>query len=314
MVPLALTEESHATPEESFLYHSKLSDDEMEIFEILKDPYEDGSKPTGDTWNDSVAVVPEGTESKVVESVAKLITLEDPGLYWLWAAPVLNEDLTLKFTPVYGFDTEDSLEEMNAFIEEIKSEQELEHELGDVVKIIDGKLREKVEFTDDDGTVAGTAFGAIVEGKANSFGFSAAFNYAIKEIYDGRLNVLTVVGKLHNSEGYTLHAWNVVSDADGTWYGVDITLNKVDNTDSYIMKASNDRGNSEGYTFAASHQSYPSEYLGLEILFDAPEPYKREILPPEPPTILEKYGSHVIVLIIVSILSILMIVHARKAS
>ncbi len=311
MVPLALTEEAHATPAESFLYHTKLSDEEMEIFEILKDPYGDGTEPTGDIWEFSVPV-PEDTESKVVESVAKLMVLEDPRLYWLWETPLLNEDRTLEFTPVEGFNIEDSLEKMNVFVGEIKSERE-SPELSDTVKIIDRKLREKAEFADNDDTVAGTAFGAIVKGKANSFGFSAAFNYAIKEVYGDGLDVLTVVGKLHNSEGHVLHAWNVVRDANGTWYGVDIALNKIDNTNSYIMKASNDRGNSEGYTFAASHQPYPSEYLGLEILFDIPEPYKRDILPSEPPTILEKYGSHVIVLIIVSILSILMIVHARKA-
>ncbi len=312
MVPLALDGEAYGLPGGTVGYYDGLSDDEKSIYKILAEPYGDDTVPTGEVWKSSESVSA-GTEVETIDSIAKLMVLENPGLYWLWAAPELNDDDTLTFFPVDGLDKENPLKVMEDFVKELKSDLDQEHSIEDAVRAIDAKLRAKAKFAGENaGTVAGTAFGVIVSGEADAFGFAAAFNYAIKELYSGTVDVLTVAGKLHDSEGYSEHAWNVIKDAEGVWYGVDVALNKIENTDAYVMRASNDKGNSAGYTFAASHQPDLPGHTGLMAYFDIPEPYMREILPPEPPTAFEKYGPYVFVITIITVLSIVMIVYSRR--
>ena len=310
LVPLALTEEAYGTPDFD-VYYDQLPDDEKAIFGILADPYGNGSAPADNDWNPSVTVT---ADAETVESIAKLMVLEDPGrYYWLWIAPVLNEDNTLTFTSVEGFDVAEFEEETENFVKDVKSGLEQDHSFVDAAKAIDVKLRAKVKYVDDeDKPHAGTAYGAIVLGEADAFGFAAAFNHAVKKFYNGGFDVLTVAGKLHDSEGYSMHAWNVAKNAEGTWFGVDVALNKINNTGEYAMVASNDKGSPLGHTFASSHQQDLPGYTGLKILFEVPEPHMREILPPEPPTMLEKYGSHVFVITIITVLCIVMIVYSRR--
>ncbi|MGI6472354.1 MAG: transglutaminase domain-containing protein [Candidatus Methanomethylophilaceae archaeon] len=312
MVPLALADEAYGAPESFVAYHDRLSKEDSAIYEILANPYGDGTVPTGSTWAPSVSL-PSGTTSDAVGSVAKLMVLEDPRFYWLWIAPVLNDDNTLTFAPVEKLNTDNPLKEMEDFVKDVKSELKQEYTIEDAARAIDAELRKGAKYADGENKPsAGTAFGAIVLGEADAFGFAAAFNYAIREMYNDAVKVLTVAGKLHDSEGYSQHAWNVIKSAGDDWYGVDIALNRTENTDAYVMKASNDKGNSEGYTFAASHQQDLPGYTGLMTVFDVPEPYMKEIKSPEPSTAIEKYGPHAFVITIITVLCIVMIVYSRR--
>lgn len=314
IMPLALTDEAYSLPDGFVSYYDKLTTEEKEIFDLCEKPYGNGETPLDRDWEQTTDSV-SGTDQDTVNMVAKLMVLENPGLYWLWIPPTLNGDDTLSFTPVDGFDSE-SLDAMESFVNQIKANLEIGHSVKDAATAVNAKLTANTKLVvSSENNTTGTAFGAIVLGEADAFGFAAAFNYAMNglELYgDDNVNILTVVGKLHNSKGYDEHAWNLVRDADGDWYGVDAALNKKENTGSYVMTASNDRGNKEGYTFAASHQSGLSEYLDSDTFFDVPEPYMREIIPPAEPTAFEKYGPYVIVISIISVLCIVMIVYSRR--
>lgn len=310
VVPLAFTEEAYGDDDGPVSYLDQLSGKEATVFGILADPYNNGGVLTGIEW--SPVTVTGDIDEDTVASVAKLMVLEDPGrYYWLWTTPTLNEN-TLTFTPVEGFENEESFEEMEKFAKEVKSELKQDPLVEDVARAVDKKLRERTEYVaDEDKPSVGTAFGAIVLKEADSFGFAAAFNYTIKEIYGDSIKVLTVAGKLHDSEGYSQHAWNVVRNAEKIWYGADVALNKTNNTDDYVMVASNDEGNPLGWTFAASHQQDMSGYTGLKTVIDVPEPHMKDTST-EPPTTLEKYGSHVFVITIITVLCIVMIVYSRR--
>lgn len=299
MMPLALTEEAYASSDGFVYYHDKLTDKEKKIFDLCE------FENTSDT-------VPADTEQETVTMVAKLMVLENPKLYWLWVSPTLNDDGTLSYSFIDGFDP-DPPGAMESFVNEIKSELDIGYSVKDAATAVNAKLTANTKLVESSENIAtGTAFGAIVLKEADSFGFAAAFSYTMNELYgDGNINILTAVGKLHNSEGYDEHAWNLVRTED-KWYGVDTALNKKENSNSYVMTASNDRGNSEGYTFAASHQPGLSEYLESNTFFETPEPYMKEILPPEEPTTFEKYGPYVMVISIITILCIMMIVYSRR--
>ena len=72
-----------------------------------------------------------------------------------------------------------------------------------------------------------TAYGALIEGQANCFGYARAFDYLAK-----RAGLTSLVVLAYNEDETVGHAWNMVM-VDGTWYQLDATWmdNEIDKPD-----------------------------------------------------------------------------------
>ena len=315
IVPLSLVDTSYGQQSPEFKsYYDQLSDAEKEVYDVCVDPFGDGN-PMGYTWSvlTSTGTV-SATEQGTVDIAAKVASLDNPGYFWLWNIPKLNEDKTLTFELIEGFDKDAHVKEMKEFADQARMDAGTDPSFSAVINAIDSKLREKAELagTVEDEPSADNAYGAIVKGKANSLGFAAAFTYCFKEIYgdDEGKDVVTIYGKLVDTLGSQEHAWNAVNEGEG-WFGVDVALNEKLGVSTYLMMSSNARGYNTDYTFEASHQPNMAALLGTHM-FTPDIQYVKPVPPPEP-SFLEKWGSHIIIITITAVLCAVLLAFARRS-
>lgn len=96
-----------------------------------------------------------------------------------------------------------------------KNEQELARRIHDYL------IRRCTYITGEDQPYSSTAYGCLVEGKANCEGYAKAFGLLASEV--GLRSVL-ITGKTDKGEN---HAWNQVN-IDGKWYNIDVTWDDTD--------------------------------------------------------------------------------------
>lgn len=308
-LPLASADSSEAEVTDFTSYYSQLDDEEKAVYDAV------GTQPNAENgWTATLSA--EATADSVKHAVAAAY-LDDPGKIWLWMVPtdlantyVYDQTAkTITFTLLTGVSSSYT-EAMKNFAEGL--EIQADTSASEAVSIINSKLRNVAEYTDDtDNPLYYTAYGAIVLGKANSFGFAAAVKYCASNNTINNYDVALVCGKLNDPDGSYSHAWNVVRDTDA-WYGVDVGLNEEKDTNTYLMKASNDHGYNTDYTFAASHDPDISNYIGTNVVIDTPELFVRppEVVPE--PTFIEKYGGDIVIITIVAVLCIVLAFFARR--
>lgn len=315
MIPLSLVDTSYGQESLEFTsYYDQLSVAEKSAYDVCVDPF-NAKDPKTDTWTELTSdkeVSNLVTEQATVDMAAKIASLENPGYFWLLNAPELNADKTLTFD--IGEFNKDDLETIKLFANQARIDAGTDPSFFAVISAIDSKLREEVELAraNETGPSLDNAYGAIVEGKADSLGFAAAFKYCLQEIYkeDDDKDVVTIYGKLVSTQGSESHAWNAVNEGEG-WFGVDVALNKKFNVSTYLMMASNTQGHQTNYTFEASHQPDMGVLLGNYIR----TPDIQYVEPPPPPelTFLDQWGSHIIIITIIAILCVILLVFARRS-
>lgn len=316
IVPLSLVDTSYGqqSPPEFKSYYDQLSDAQKDVYDVCVDPFGDG-KPMDNEWSVLTSTVTvSATEQGTVDIAAKVASLDNPGYFWLWNNPKLNEDSTLTFEFINEFDKDIHVTEMEEFADKARIDAGTEPSFSAIINTIDSKLREKVELetTVEDEPSADNAYSAIVKGKASSLGFAAAFTYCFQEIYTGDegKDVVTIYGKLVNTLGSQEHAWNAVNEGEG-WFGVDVALNEKLDVSTYLMMSSNSQGHNTDYTFEASHQPNMAALLGIHIF--TPEIQYIKPIPPPEPSFLEKWGSHIIIITITAVLCAVLISFARRS-
>lgn len=307
VLPLAIADSSNAVTEFTS-YGDQLSEDERMIYGVCIDPYQDHSVPLDRDWDDpspTVSII----DMKVINTAVKAASLDYPSYFWLWATPILDEYTLSFFVPEFDITTIEVITQMKAFVSNISGET-----VSEKIAAIDSELRSKVEYVnhvpEDDVSydlLDGTAYGAIVKGKANSYGFAAAVTFCAQEL---DIDVITIFGELNDPKDSKVHGWNLVQDEG--WYGVDVALNKEKVTDTYVMMAAYDLGYKTDYTFKASHNANMSKYLDKSDVIFAPELHIRIIEPPTEPTFIEKYGQEILVIIIITVLCVVMLTYVKR--
>ncbi len=304
VLPLAIADSSDAITEFTS-YGDQLSIDERMIYDACIDPYQDDSDPLAKEWNDPTPTV-SITDMKVINTAVKAASLDHPSYFWLWKTPTLDEDTLTFFVPDFEITTIEVIKQMKAFASNISGET-----VSEKIATINSELCSKVEYVpEDDGSydlLDGTAYGAIVKGKANSYGFAAAVTFCAQE---SGIDVVTVCGELNDQKDSKVHGWNLVEDEG--WYGVDVALNKQKDTDTYVMMAAYDLGYKTDYTFKASHSGNMSKYLEKNEVVFTPELHIRTIEPPTEPTFIEKYGQEILVIIIITVLCVVMFTYVKR--
>lgn len=305
VLPLALADSSNATTDFTS-YGDQLSADEIIVYDACVDPFEDGSDPLEKNWNDSNPTPTVGViDQSIIDIAVKAASLDHPGYFWLLKEITYNGS-TLSFD-ISDLDL-DANNKMKSFASSIEGDT-----ISEKIAAINSKLRSEVEYVeylpedDDYNVLDGTAYGAIINKKANAYGFAAAFTFCAEELY---IKAVTLCGELNDPDSSKPHAWNVVQDEG--WYGVDVALNKQKETNTYLMMAAYDHGYQTDYTFKVSHSANMSSYLGTDVVINTPVLKVREIEPPIEPTLLEKYGQHILVITIITILCVVMFTYAKR--
>ena len=309
VLPLALADSSNATTDFTS-YGNQLSDDERIVYDACVDPYGDGSDPLEKNWNDTTPapIAISSTDLNIINTAVKAASLDNPSYFWLWNDPVLiGSDLS--FVIPFDTDTTEIINQMKSFASSIEGDT-----ISEKIAAINSKLRSEVKYVeyspedDDYNVLDGTAYGAIINKKANAYGFAAAVTFCAQEL---NVKAVTLCGELNDPDSSKPHAWNAVEDEG--WYGVDVSLNKQKETNTYLMMAAYDHGYQTDYTFKVSHSANMSSYLGTDHVINTPVLKVREIEPPIEPTLLEKYGQHILVITIITILCVVMFTYAKRS-
>ncbi|MDN5357586.1 MAG: hypothetical protein PWR17_755 [Candidatus Methanomethylophilaceae archaeon] len=308
-LPLASADSSEAGTTDFTSYYSQLDDEEKAVYDAIC------AQPNADNgWTAALSI--EVTADSVKHAVAAAY-LDDPGKIWLWMVPTdlantyIYDEMngTITFELLTGVSSSYA-ESMEDFAEGLGIQADTS--ASEAVSIINSKLRNVAEYTDDtDDPLYYTAYGAIVLGKANSFGFAAAVKYCASNNAVNNYDVALVCGKLNDPYGSYPHAWNAVRDAYA-WYGVDVGLNEEKNTNTYLMKASNDLGYNTDYTFAASHDPDISSYIETNVVINPPELFIRPSEADPELTFIEEYGEDIVIITIVAVLCIALAFFARR--
>jgi transglutaminase/protease-like cytokinesis protein 3 len=306
-LPFVTADSSEAGTEDFFSYYSQLDDEEKAVYDAIAN-----SPSSENGW--SVTLVAEADADSVKHAVAAAY-LDDPGKIWLLKVPA---DLvgsyvydpsarTVTFSLPDG--VSDSYEQSMAdFAGSIGIQADTS--VSEAMRLIDLRLRSSAVYTEDtDNPLYYTAYGAMVLGKANSFGFAAAVKYCAEN--SATYDVAIVCGTLNDPDGSYPHSWNAVRDSEG-WYGVDVGLNEKKDTSHYLMKASNDHGYNTDYTFAASHDPDISGFMETGSVIKSPELYIRPTEVPVEPTFLDKYGGDIVIISIIAILCVALAFFARR--
>ncbi len=308
VLPLTIADSSYAVSESTW-YGDQLSGDEKTIYDACIDPYEDGLNPLDKEWigNGPTPVV-SVIDQVIIDKAVKVASIDNPGYFWLWKAPTIV-DGKLSFD-VSDINTVVFVTKMKAFASAMSG-----NTVSEKMTSIDSELRSKVEYYNvpEDNVnydpLNGTVYGAIINSKANSYGFAAAVTFCAKEL---GVEAVTICGELNNPDGSKAHAWNTIKNENGDWYGVDIALNKQKNTARYIMMAANDHGYQTNYTFKASHSADMSSYLVTDVIINTPELHVRIFEPPAEPTFIEKYGPHILIITIITVLCVVMLTYVKR--
>lgn len=312
-LPLASADSAEAGTSYSTSYYSQLTDEEMGVYDAIKATEPD----SGNNWTVTLSADPAPSADSVRHAVAALY-LDEPGLIWLWKVPNDLENAfaydgaakTIVFELLPEVDQTTYADEMIGFVEDLDIEEGTS--VSEAIAMIDSKLRNAAEYTNDvDNPLYYTAYGAMIGGKANSFGFAAAVKYCVDNLTTVTYESVIICGTLNDPDGSYAHSWNAVNDS-GSWYGVDVGLNEKKNTDAYIMKASNDRGYNTDYIFNASHDPDMSGFIGTNMVINPPELFIRPVEVPQEPTFIEKYGGDIVIISIVAVLCITLAIFARR--
>ncbi len=307
-LPLLTADVSEAGVADFTSYYSQLEDDEKVIYDSIS------TVPSSENgW--SVTLASEADANSVKHAVAAAY-LDDPGKIWLMKVPADlagayvydQSSKTVTFSLPEGI-SESYEQSMADFADRI--EIQTDTSVSEAMKLINSMLRTSAEYTEDtDNPLYYTAYGAMVLGKANSFGFAAAVKYCADNSaadYD----VAVVCGKLNDPDGSYSHSWNAVRGSEG-WYGVDVGLNELEDTSHYLMKASNDHGYNTDYTFEASHDPDISGFMETGSVINSPELYIRPAEVPVEPTFLDKYGGDIVIISIIAVLCVVLAFFARR--
>ena len=278
----------------------------------------------------------------IVNSALAAIYYTDAEAIWLWDLPVSSPEVTVtcgsvEFTipgsgsgpshymmplsvsftvtvPEEFSDAEDtSQNEIKQAVEELRKAADLQvtGNVADKVKAIAMSLRGIKAHEDEEGTVS-NAYDALVTGESSSAGTAMAFTYLCER---NQVTAATVRGTVvTDSEGATSTGyWNVVWDTESSrWYGSDSTV--YDGSDetpllagmsSLVLLPSKDvkRG------FGSTHIT--------DLDLSAPNSLESVSIPaegydwPDDRTFFEKYGTHIMVTLIVAII-IGVIVYAMR--
>ncbi|MDD3351843.1 MAG: hypothetical protein PHY89_05260 [Candidatus Methanomethylophilaceae archaeon] len=307
-LPLVTADSSEAGTANFTSYCSQLDDEEKAVYDVIS------TVPSSENgWSATLAA--EADADSVKHAVAAAY-LDDPGKIWLLKVPA---DLAGAYvydpaakTVTFSLPDVDSAsygQSMADFAGSIGIQTDTS--VSEAMMLIDSKLRSFSEYTEDtDNPLYYTAYGAMVLGKANSFGFAAAVKYCADSSV-ASYNVAVVCGMLNDPDGSYPHAWNAVEGSEG-WYGADVGLNEEKNTAHYLMKASNDHGYNTDYTFAASHDPDISGFMETSSVVNPPELYIRPAEVPVEPTFLEKHGGDIVIISIIAVLCVALAFFARR--
>ena len=218
VLPLTIADSSNATVEFTS-YGDQLSGDGKIIYDACVNPYEDGSDPLNRDWTDPTPIV--GViDIKIINTAVKAAMLDNPGYFWLWKTPVVDGNTISFVVPEFDVDTAEIVSQMKNFVSTINVDT-----VSEKIAAINSELRSNVEYVSEDDEdydiLNETAYGAIINKKANAYGFAAAVTFCAREL---DIKAITICGELNDPNGSKAHAWNLVNDEG--WYGVDVALNE----------------------------------------------------------------------------------------
>ena len=167
----------------------------------------------------------------------------------------------------------------------------------ETVKAIHDYLCENTEYSaDQEDWLTNTAYGAVLEKKANCNGYARAFK-VLCDYYDipcviaaGSDLTSDCIGNtvIYNEDELRQHMWNLVQMEDGEWYGVVVDADARNSSDDYLLVGSETTLEEGGSSFGDSYYMY-NFVLTYSNSFDNSGKTYHSLLTPE--LCEERYGD-----------------------
>lgn len=215
-----MSEESDYTDEttedtslELYYYHSVISNDERELYDLILDGVLD---------HDTSIILPANIEDKLQE-ITQMIMNDHPEIFWVDGAYqyIAYDDKTdLKINYLYEKDEiESRTNEIEATVNEFNSLLSIEDTDYDIVRKAYMYLIDTVEYVSDSSDNQ-NIYSSLVNQESVCAGYSKATQYLLQR---NGIQALYVSGVANGSDGWDNHAWNIVL-CDGQYYQVDTTF------------------------------------------------------------------------------------------
>ena len=171
--------------------------------------------------------LPEGTTRENVDRAAWLLSVDCPELFWFshisgYSFMENEPDVILSVTAEYRMDaekTQKAQKEIDALIEKwsaaVKDASDYKKEL-----YVHDALLKDCRYSAS-GSDSGTAYGAMILGKARCQGYANALCLCLRRM---GIECAVITGTATNAQGTENHAWNLMK-IDGTWTLTDATWN-----------------------------------------------------------------------------------------
>ena len=198
---------------ELYYYHSVLSDDDRELYDLILD---------GVLGYDTSIILPANIEDKLQE-ITQMILNDHPEIFWVDGAyqyTAYDDKTDLKINYLYGKDEIRSrTNEIEATVNEFNrllSDEDTDY---DVVRKAYLYLIDTVEYVSDSSDNQ-NIYSSLVNRESVCAGYSKATQYLLQR---NGIQALYVSGVANGSGGWDNHAWNIVL-CDGQYYQVDTTF------------------------------------------------------------------------------------------